>query len=317
MEPLPEGLTFRAEASNSKIAYAWNLVKDLPRIAQSDMLYCGHLNFAPLVSSLGKIFGIPVLGALYGIDAWEPSQERARQRAASRLDRYFSISEFTRERFLNWANVSHSKVDLLPNAIHLSDYVGAPASQELRARLGLEPQNKVLLTFGRLVSRERAKGFDEVIDVLPQLLQDDPNLRYIIAGDGPDRDRLEARAAEIGMTESIIFCGYVAEQDKRALYTLADLYVMPSRGEGFGFVFLEALACGTPVVASALDGSREAVRNGCLGQMVDPDDPEELLNAIREGLQMPKSVPTGLEYFDFPQFVHRTHKMIDSTVTPQ
>lgn len=314
MEPVPVGLVFRAKAANSKLAYIWTLLMDLPRIAKSDMLYCGHLNYAPLVRRLGSFFGIPVLGALYGIDAWTPSTKRARRRAACRLDRYFSISTFTRDRFLDWADVPPEKIDLLPNAIHLSDYATASRPLDLMERLGLKPRNKVLLTFGRLVSRERAKGFDEVLDVLPQLIQDEPNLRYIIAGDGPDRERLEARVADAGLGENVIFTGFVEEQDKTALYGLADLYVMPSRGEGFGFVFLEALASGVRVVASSVDGSRDAVRDGLLGQMVDPDDPEALLEAIRAEMQMPKSVPDELAYFDFPKFAQRAHALVDATV---
>lgn len=314
MESVPDKLTFRANASNSKSAYIRTLLKDLPRIAKSDMLYCGHLNYAPLVLSLGRLFGIPVLGALYGIDAWTPSAKRARQRAASRLDRYYSISAYTRDRFLDWADVSPDKIDILPNAIHLSNYAAGPRPLKLMERFGLRSRNKVLLTFGRLVSRERAKGFDEVLDVMPQLLQDDPDLRYIIAGEGPDRERLEVRVDDAHLTENVIFTGFVEEQDKTALYCLADLYVMPSRGEGFGFVFLEALACGVPVVASAIDGSRDAVRDGQLGQIVDPDDPEALLRAIQTGLHKSKSVPDELAYFDFARFTERTHALIDETV---
>ncbi|SLN74450.1 GDP-mannose-dependent alpha-(1-6)-phosphatidylinositol monomannoside mannosyltransferase [Falsiruegeria litorea R37] len=316
-EPIPEGIVFRSGAVNSTFAYMKALARDLPDVARSDMLYCGHLNYAPLVSRLGRLFGIPVLGALYGIDAWTPSPKAARRRAASRLDRYYSISAYTRDRFLEWADVDTATIDLLPNAIHMSDYAPAPRDPALMARYGLTPENKVLLTFGRLVSRERAKGFDEVLDVLPRLLQDMPELRYIIAGDGPDQDRLEARVTEAGLGNAVIFTGYVEEAEKAALYGLSDLYVMPSRGEGFGFVFLEALACGVPVVASAIDGSRDAVRDGLLGPMVNPDDPEELIGAIRTGLSSPKGMmPEALAYFDFPQFAQRAQALIDETVAP-
>jgi phosphatidylinositol alpha-1,6-mannosyltransferase len=314
MEPLPQRLLFRAKAANSFSAYIRTLIMDLPRIARSDMLYCGHLNYAPLVRGLGRLFGVPVLGALYGIDAWTASDKRMRRNAALGLDKYFAISAYTKSRFLEWANIPSDKICFLPNAIHLSEYSSTLRPHNLVTRFGLSAKNKVLLTFGRLVSRERAKGFDEVLDVLPQLVQGDPNLRYIIAGDGPDLKRLERRVIEAGLFEHVIFTGFVEEHEKSALYNLADLYVMPSRGEGFGFVFLEALACGVPVVASSVDGSRDAVRDGLLGQMVNPDDPEALIMAIRRGLKMSKSVPQELSYFDFPEFVRRAHALVDATV---
>jgi glycosyltransferase involved in cell wall biosynthesis len=316
MEPLPERIVFRSEAANSSFGYFRTLIRDLPRIARSDILYCGHLNYAPLVSGLGRLFGIPVIGALYGIDAWNPSEKRTRRNAASQLNKYFSISNYTRDQFLDWAGVSPDQVTLLPNAIHLSDYSIFPRSHALMKRLGISETDRVLLTFGRLVSRERAKGFDEVLDVMPHLVQNDPHLRYIIAGDGPDRERLEARVVEAGLAKYVVFTGFVEEQDKIALYGLADLYVMPSRGEGFGFVFLEALACGVPVIASSIDGSRDAVRDGILGQMVNPDDPEALMEAIRKGLNLErtKSVPDELAFFDFPEFVRRVHALVDTTV---
>jgi glycosyltransferase involved in cell wall biosynthesis len=85
---------------------------------------------------------------------------------------------------------------------------------------------------------------------------------------------------------------------------------MPGRGEGFGFVFLEAMACGVPVIASKLDGSREAVRDGELGQLVDPDDADALAEAILIALQQPKAIPTGLDYFSFPRFVERVGEIV-------
>jgi glycosyltransferase involved in cell wall biosynthesis len=85
---------------------------------------------------------------------------------------------------------------------------------------------------------------------------------------------------------------------------------MPGRGEGFGFVFLEAMACGVPVVGSKLDGSREALRDGELGLLVDPDDSDALADAVLTALQQPKAVPPGLEYFSFPRFAERLGEIV-------
>lgn len=307
---LPDKLRYRVGAARGTWAYLMTILRDLPRIAASQMIYCGHVNLAPLARALGRIFGKPVLGALYGIEAWTPSPRPARARAAPRLTHYYAISRYTAGRFADWSGVAADRITILPNAIHLEDYGLAEKSPDLAARYGLTGRT-VLMTFGRLVSRGRAKGFDEVLDVLPDLLKDQPDLAYLIAGDGPDRDRLAARVRDEGLSDHVVFAGFVDEAEKAALYRLADLYVMPSRGEGFGFVFLEALAAGVPVVASSVDGSRDAVRDGKLGPMVDPDDPTALKAAIRQGLQAPRAIPDGLAYFGFPEFTRRTHAMLD------
>jgi len=86
---------------------------------------------------------------------------------------------------------------------------------------------------------------------------------------------------------------------------------MPSKGEGFGIVFLEAMACGIPVVASKLDGSREAVRDGLLGILINPNEPEEIKAGILEALQRPRgSIPLGLDYFCYENFELRCHEIL-------
>jgi glycosyltransferase involved in cell wall biosynthesis len=90
---------------------------------------------------------------------------------------------------------------------------------------------------------------------------------------------------------------------------------MPGRGEGFGFVFLEAMACGIPVIASKVDGSREAVLDGKLGIIVDPDNPNEIEEAILKALEYPKGkIPEGLEYFYFHNFKTRLNSVIDAVM---
>ena len=131
-----------------------------------------------------------------------------------------------------------------------------------------------------------------------------------MAGEGPDRNRLHQKARSLGVGDKVIFTGWIPESEKADHFRLADLYVMPSHGEGFGFVLLEAMACGIPVVASRTDGGREALRNGMLGDLVDPKNREQLVEAVLRGLEKPTgAIPAGLEYFSSDQFEKRVHAM--------
>jgi glycosyltransferase involved in cell wall biosynthesis len=179
----------------------------------------------------------------------------------------------------------------------------------LAARYGLSGK-RVVMTFGRLVSQARAKGMDEVLAVMPGLLARHPDLAYLIAGDGPDRARLEGLARAPALAGHVAFTGRIDEAEKAAHYRLADVYAMPSRGEGFGIVLLEAMACGVPVIASSRDGGRDAARDGLLGQLVDPDDPKALEAAILAALDEPKAVPAGLDFFSLAAFRRRVADLL-------
>jgi glycosyltransferase involved in cell wall biosynthesis len=142
-------------------------------------------------------------------------------------------------------------------------------------------------------------------------------LTVLEAGNGhPPRPPARASAeSALGPQPQVIFTGYVPEDEKVDHYRVADLYVMPSRGEGFGIVFLEALACGLPVIGSKVDGGREALRNGELGSLVDPANADELKSAIRRGLAWEsRSAPEGLACFSYAEFERRCHHLLETLV---
>jgi len=116
----------------------------------------------------------------------------------------------------------------------------------------------------------------------------DERITYLIVGDGRDRRRLEEKARSLGVGDRVVFAGFIPESEKTEHYRLADAYVMPGWGEGFGFVYLEALACGIPALGSKLDGSREALRDGDLGILVDPHDRDDLWQGLLEVLIRPR-----------------------------
>ena len=276
-----------------------------------DIVICGHINLLPLCTLIAKLRGAQLVMLIFGIEVWQPTKRFLADRLVGQIDLVVSISRVTLERYLSWASGPRGGTALLPNAIHLEHYAAGPKAPDLVAEYGLAGR-KVLMTFGRMASSERAKGFDEMIEVLPRLRERDPRILYLAAGKGDDLNRLKEKAAALGVADHVVFTGMVPENRKADHFRLADVYVMPSRGEGFGFVIIEALACGVPAIASTFDGGFEAIREGMLGIAVDPADPGQIERAIFSALKTPKGIPEGLDYFSFPNFINRLRAILST-----
>ncbi len=314
IESLPSGLTYVTEGINGKWKYIATTLKYIIRKSNFDLIVCAHINLLPLAFFAKIRVRVALLLLIYGVDAWYPTKSVLINYLVRNIYAFISISCLTKQRFISWAKVITKNGFILPNAINLCLYKPGEKPAELLDRYGL--QNKVvLMTLGRLETDERAKGVDEILELLPVLIKDKPNIAYLVVGDGTDCSRLDDKVKRLGLTAHVVFTGRIAEDEKVNHYRLADVYVMPSRLEGFGFVFLEAMACGIPVVASKVDGSREAVRDGKLGILVDPDKPEEIKAGILEALKRQRGiVPKGLDYFSYSNFEKRCHRIIDQVL---
>src|SRR2546426_3185868 len=141
---------------------------------------------------------------------------------------------------------------------------------------GRTAEGPTILTVARLDARERSKGVDRVIAQIPALRRRFPGLAYVIGGSGDDVPRLSALAEQLGVSDAVHFVGEVPDEELSARLSAADVFVMPSRKEGFGIVFIEAMACGTPVIACGLEGSSDALLDGRVGVLVDPTAPNQL-----------------------------------------
>ncbi|HVF40041.1 MAG TPA: glycosyltransferase family 4 protein [Gemmatimonadaceae bacterium] len=310
-EPLPQRVTHLARSAGNKFRFIAATLRASVARPGFDFIICGHVNLLPAATAAAAISGAKVILVVYGMEAWEPKGRIARL-LLSRVFAVISISSVTIDRLRAWSRLAQHRTFLLPNAIDLSRYTPGAKNEQLMARWSLGGR-QILLTVGRMDAAEQAKGFDEILDVLPELVAEIPGLAYVAVGDGSDRMRLQAKAASLGMKDNCVFPGYVSESEKLEYYRLADVFVMPSRLEGFGYVFLEALAAGVPVIASKVDGSREAVRNGEWGALVDPARPQELIEAIRRALSKPH-IPSRreLDVFSCDSFVRRCHAMLDA-----
>ncbi|MGJ0513388.1 glycosyltransferase family 4 protein [Methylocystis sp.] len=301
-----EGAGGPAQYAIRALRYAWSL-------GPIDLVYCAHINFIPVAALVASVKRAPLVLAVYGKDVWKVAGRLPPSVLKNQVSCVVSISEITRDRFLAWCDIPRERIFLVPNAIRLEHYGAGPKDEGLLERLGLKGRT-VLMTLGRMSIKDRhaSKGFDRMIRALPSLIADVPNIAYLMVGDGTERPLLEAQAAQMGLQDRVVFAGRVSDEDKSDFYRLADAFVMPSVGDGFGFVVLEALACGVPVVASARDGTREAVRGGELGIIVDPFDESEIRRGILAALQMPRGVPEGLAYFTYDRFAQRLRTALAS-----
>jgi len=273
-----------------------------------DAILCGHINLLPVATLLKKLTGCPLILEAYGIEAWE-RPAGLRSWGVDQVDLVIAISRFTRERLIHWSGIAPHRVRVVPNAVHLNRYSKGEKPRYLVERYGVEGK-RVLLTVGRLPEHERYKGQDRIIALLYKLITRIPNLVYLIVGDGTDRARLEAMVSDLVQEEHVVFAGRISEHEKIDHYNLADAFAMPSTSEGFGFVFLEAAACGLPVLGGSVDGTRDALVDGQLGVMVDPESADELVEGLENILRKDKHVPECLTPFDFPRFGRQVEELV-------
>jgi phosphatidyl-myo-inositol dimannoside synthase len=244
-----------------------------------DHLLSTHVNFGPAAQLAKRFFGTPFTLVAHGIDVHQglPKRTLAALRDA---DRIIAVSGWTRDRVLDLGGIEPKNVTLLPNTIDETRFNVGPASESLRRKYSIRDGERVVLTVARLDHRERYKGYDRIIEALPAIQRDCGPVRFLIVGVGEDKARVGALARERGVEAAVSFAGFVPADALVDHYRLADVFAMPSTGEGFGIVFLEAMACGTPVIAGNRDGSVDALDGGRLGLLVEPMN----VDAISRGI---------------------------------
>ncbi len=263
----------------SRLRYAHAFARALMR-RRPGLVVAGHAGLAPLAGLSKRLLGVPYVVWLYGIEI-RRLRGRSRLAALRQADRLVTVSRHTRRELDAVAPAASLRSVILPNAVHDRFRPGGGAA--VRRRLGLD-QEPVLLTVARYDAAQGHKGYDLVVRALPAILVRCPDTRYVLVGQGDDLPRVRALARGLGVDHAVVCAGAVPDEELPAWYDACDLFVMPSRGEGFGLVYIEALACGKPVIAGDRDGGRDALLDGRLGMMVDPDDADRLAEAVLEFL---------------------------------
>jgi phosphatidyl-myo-inositol dimannoside synthase len=255
---------------------------------RTDVVLCGHLYMAPLARLIARLRGAKLIVQMHGIEAWRcPS--RMQRAATEAADLVLCVSRYTRTCVLGWAAIAPERVIVVPDTVE--DGFTPGDGSALRVALGIGGR-RVLLTVGRMAAAERYKGHDRVIAVIPDLVRRGHDIVYVIIGQGEDRARLKEIAQEIDVADRVLFLGAVEARFLIEAYRMADLFVMPSTGEGFGIAFLESMASGTPALGLAVAGACDALADGQLGTAVAGR--EDLPTAIARLLDTPKADPDVL-----------------------
>jgi len=216
--------------------------------------------------------------------ARDPLRRWRMVKALKRASRIFSVSD-SLKRHAEKLGVASGRTLVVGNGVDMARFHRVPR-QAARDRLGLPGDAPILVSVGALVER---KGIHRVMECLPALRQRFPGLRYLVAGGAsPEGDWgavLRQRAVELGVEECVTFLGSVPPDELKSVLSAVDVFVLATRNEGWANVFLEAMACGLPVVTTDVGGNAEVVADPKLGMLVPFGERDKLMEATSEALR--------------------------------
>jgi phosphatidylinositol alpha-1,6-mannosyltransferase len=288
-----------------------------------DLIVCTHLALGSIGRMLSKLRARSYWVVTYGIEAWV-SLPRLKRAALRKADQVIAISRFSRDQIVERQHVGGTRFATLPCSL---DETLLAIEHDDSAMAKVSSKRRVVLTVARMQASERYKGHDAVLQAMPSVVARVPDVLYVIAGDGDDRPRLQSLALSLGLDGNVIFTGTVNDSQLAGIYRRSEAFILPARtviddhdskGEGFGIVFLEAMAFGKPVIGPNYGAPVELIHHGQDGLLVDPDDPASIAAALVELLENPQAARRmgeagrGLvhEHYSYDSFRHRLGKLI-------
>ncbi|HXX15006.1 MAG TPA: glycosyltransferase family 4 protein [Candidatus Eremiobacteraceae bacterium] len=272
-------------AARGKARFATSALKAAGR--KPKLVLAAHANLAPIVRSMNIVAPrMKSIVCTYGIEVWEPLSS-IRRRSLRRATLVLAISRATADYVTSVQGVAPEKVRVLPLALD-PGFETRMAAHSAGCLPPNFPQGRVILTVGRWLATERYKGMDTLIQAMPRLLLRWPDVQLVMAGAGDDREWLINLARDSGVQRHVHFLSGLTDAELSACYAAAELFALPSRGEGFGMVYLEAMARGKPVIGGAHGGAPEVIRDGVTGYLVQHGDTVQLATSIDALLSNPE-----------------------------
>lgn len=267
--------------NRSKISF---VIRSVRQSRDFDVIVLGHINLAIIGLFISFLYPKKkIILIAHGIEVWKPLRG-IQKSLLHKVDKIFAVSNFTKDKLCRIQNIRGNKIIIFPNTI--DPFFEVPpdfnAPLYLKTRYGITEDDFVLYTLTRLSGVEQYKGYDIVIKCLPSLKEKIPNIRYILAGkyDKEEKLRVEKLVNELGLADVVHLSGFLRDEEICDHYQLGDIFIMPSHGEGFGIVYIEAAVCGARIIAGNKDGSVDALKNGELGMLVDPNSNQEISEAV-------------------------------------
>lgn len=305
--------------NGNKISF---VIQSVLKAFSSDIVILGHVNLAIVGLIIKRIYPKKrVLLITHGVDVWS-ELDGVKRKFLKVVDEIVCVSQFTKNKLVDVNKVAAEKVRIFPNTI--DPYFPIPESfnidTDLRSRYNLDKEDYVVFTLTRINEKEGFKGYDNVITALADIIDKVPRAKYVLAGKYTDveKQRIDDVVKRYNLSDNVIFTGFIKEEELVSHYLMADIFVMPSKKEGFGIVFLEALVCGLPVIGGNADGSYNTLLEGDLGTLVNPDSTEEIGAAILKNAGKDKELLSEkyqrqeltLKHYSFEEYKNRLKNII-------
>ena len=247
----------------------------LQSLRRVNWLLFTHVGIARAQLRVPKQWRRPYAVMLHGIEAWDPALDSERLAAMQAARVRIAISPHTARRVAathpHLPPVETCLLALLPDEEHPDRVPGD-------TRVDFGPHAVVIV--GRMSHGERYKGHDQLILAWPRVLAEVPDATLVMVGRGDDVERLHAKAAAVGVARSVHFTGFLPDSALRAVLRHAAVFAMPSRGEGFGLVYLQAMRAGVACLGSRDDAAADVIVDGETGLLVPQQDPEAIAGAL-------------------------------------
>lgn len=266
-------------SEGSKLRFAWHIGT---RTQPDDHLIFGHINQSPLGPIFQKAGRISKYGIiLHGIEAWQKLAWPKRM-ALDRAALAVSTTPYTRTRVHQCNEVNPAHHEILPLALEPDRFSPDASTPHSGDSTTNHPNQLNVLTVARLDANERYKGVDHVLTAVARYREHGSEISYTVIGDGSDRARLEQITASLEVDDHVRFLGYVSDERLGRAFEAADVFAMPSKGEGFGLVYLEAMSHGLPVIASPEGGAQHVITEEKDGLLVEYGDIAALVDAFEK-----------------------------------
>ena len=251
------------------------------------LVVAAHPYLAPVVQAMR--IAAPRMKSIvvaHGIEVWEPLST-LRRRALRGANLILTPTKDTADHIATQQQIPRNRVRVLPWALD-PDFEALAAATSQSALPANFPSGRVILTVGRWQANERYKGMDTLVSALPRLLHEWTDLQLVAVGEGDDQAWLEQLAEGCGVRRHVHFFSGLSYSELAACYSACEIFALPSRGEGFGLVYLEAMARGKPVIGGAHGGAPEVIDDGRTGYLVQHGDAPQLTTSIETLLANPE-----------------------------